>query len=154
MYQSLCKAIVFVVSHANISQKTFILYSLMSVTQLYGGITLMSLMFISYHCSCYLLHLHIQKSSPFIFEPRWHLFIVKVRDNIVSAIFYLLSCRILLMRWRTPHSWCWISSSSSYAPTSSSPRACAWLAPWEEWMSSQKPNGESSFSRLVIVWLK
>ena len=32
MYQSLCKAvpIVFVVSHANISQKTFILYSLMS----------------------------------------------------------------------------------------------------------------------------
>ena len=44
--------------------KPFISYSLLSVALLLGEITLKSFIFISYHRSCYLWHLHIQKSSP------------------------------------------------------------------------------------------
>ena len=44
--------------------KTFISYSLLSVAQLLGEITLKSFVFISYHHVCYLCRLHIQKSSP------------------------------------------------------------------------------------------
>ena len=44
--------------------KTFISYSLLSVAQLLREITLKSFIFISYHRSCYLCRLHIQKSSP------------------------------------------------------------------------------------------
>ena len=50
--------------------KTFISYSLLSVAQLLGEITLKSFLFISYHRSCYLCCLHIQKSSPsYMSEP-------------------------------------------------------------------------------------
>ena len=42
--------------------KTFISYSLLSVAQLLGEIALKSFIFISYHRSCYLCHLHIQKA--------------------------------------------------------------------------------------------
>ena len=42
--------------------KTFISYSLLSVDQLLGEITLKSYIFISYHHSCYLCCLHIQKA--------------------------------------------------------------------------------------------
>ena len=50
--------------------KTFISYSLMSVAQLLGEITLKSFIFISYHRSLYLCRLHLQKSSPsYMSEP-------------------------------------------------------------------------------------
>ena len=50
--------------------KTFISYSLLSVAQLLGEITLKSFIFISYHRSCYLCRLHVQKSSPsYMSEP-------------------------------------------------------------------------------------
>ena len=41
--------------------KTFISYPLLSVAQLLGEITSKSFIFISYHRSCYLCRLHIQK---------------------------------------------------------------------------------------------
>ena len=45
-------------------------YSLLSVAQLLGEITLKSFIFISYHRSCYLCRLHKQKNSPsYMSEP-------------------------------------------------------------------------------------
>ena len=50
--------------------KTFISYSLLSVAQLLGEVTLKSFIFISYNYSCYLCRLHIQKGSPsYMSEP-------------------------------------------------------------------------------------
>ena len=43
--------------------KTFISYSLLSLAHILGEITLKIFIFISYHSSCYLCSLHIQKSS-------------------------------------------------------------------------------------------
>ena len=49
--------------------KSFTLYYLLSVPKLEREITMKSFIFISYHCSCYLHHLHIQKSSPYMSGP-------------------------------------------------------------------------------------